>query len=147
MIKNNKGVTLVELLIVIVVMGIIAAFAIPAVGTIIENTNKDAILADAIAIENGAKLYCASTQCTSAESLTWTEIGPFISGVTINNTGGYDFSSTPALAAVPTYDVAVVSRTVTGGDWTVTIEGFNNTGYDFTGVAHSADRTAVTVAD
>ena len=43
MIKNNKGVTLVELLIVIVVMGIIAAFAIPAVGTIITNTNKNKI--------------------------------------------------------------------------------------------------------
>ena len=44
--KNNKGVTLVELLIVIVVMGIIAAFAIPAVGTIIENTQKDSMLLD-----------------------------------------------------------------------------------------------------
>ena len=64
MIKNNKGVTLVELLIVIVVMGIIAAFAIPAVGTIISNTNDDAIVADAMAVENGARLYCASNQCS-----------------------------------------------------------------------------------
>ena len=35
---NNKGVTLVELLIVIVVMGIVAGFSIPAIGNLLENT-------------------------------------------------------------------------------------------------------------
>lgn len=37
---NNKAVTLVELLIVIVVMGIISAFSVISVGNIIENTNQ-----------------------------------------------------------------------------------------------------------
>ncbi|MBU1020017.1 MAG: prepilin-type N-terminal cleavage/methylation domain-containing protein [Firmicutes bacterium] len=83
MIKNNKGVTLIELLIVIVVMGIIAAFAIPAVGTIIDNTNKDAVIADALAVENAANLYCASTQCDSDVALTWAQVGPFVSGLDI----------------------------------------------------------------
>lgn len=59
--RNNKGVTLVELLVVIVVMGIIAGFAIPAVGGIISNANKDAVLNDAIQIENAARLYCSTT--------------------------------------------------------------------------------------
>ncbi len=36
---SNKGVTLVELLIVIVVMGIVSAFGIVAVGDIIKNTS------------------------------------------------------------------------------------------------------------
>ena len=69
--KNNKGVTLVELLIVIVVMGIIAAFAIPSVGKIIENTNKDAIRADALAIHSATQLYCAQNMCDEGQSLTY----------------------------------------------------------------------------
>lgn len=39
---NSKGVTLIELLIVIVVMGIIAAFAIPAYGNIINDASEKA---------------------------------------------------------------------------------------------------------
>lgn len=38
---NNKGVTVVELLIVIVVLGIISAFAVVSVGAIIENTKQN----------------------------------------------------------------------------------------------------------
>ena len=37
---NNRGMTLVELLIVIVVMGIIAAFTVVSVGNIIQNTTE-----------------------------------------------------------------------------------------------------------
>ena len=56
--KNNKGITLVELLIVIVILGIIAAVSIPAVGGIVENAQKDAILADALNLRSQANLYC-----------------------------------------------------------------------------------------
>lgn len=79
--KNNKGVTLVELLIVIVVMGIISAFAIPAVGTIIENTQKDAVYADALAVESAAKLYCSQTTCDSDQTLTEAQLTPYVEGL------------------------------------------------------------------
>lgn len=106
--KNNKGVTLVELLIVIVVMGIIAAFAIPAVGTIIENTQKDSILADALAVENAAKLYCAASTCTDDQQLTWTQLSPYVEGIDetyykLDNAGG-------------------VVATKTANGWTVDLE-------------------------
>ena len=39
--KNEKGLTLVELLAVIVILGIIAAIAIPSIGNIIENTRVE----------------------------------------------------------------------------------------------------------
>ncbi|MBB6455057.1 type IV pilus assembly protein PilA [Salirhabdus euzebyi] len=55
--KNEKGLTLIELLAVIVILGIIAAIAIPAIGNIIQNSKEDGVKSDAIAILEGAKLY------------------------------------------------------------------------------------------
>lgn len=107
---NNKGVTLIELLIVIVVLGIISAFAIPAVGTIIENTNKDAILADAIAIENAAKLYCASHTCAADETLHWGELEAYVSSFADDYYEDTDTGDTVALASL------------VSGDWQVTLE-------------------------
>jgi len=60
MFKNEKGVTLVELLIVIVILGIIAAISVPAVGNIVSNANKDALLADATNLQQQVNLYCTS---------------------------------------------------------------------------------------
>ena len=108
---NNKGVTLIELLIVIVVLGIISAFAIPAVGTIIENTEKDAILADAIAIENAAKLYCAQTTCTSTQTLGWDgQLEDYVQSFDDTYYEHTDPTDTTTLA------------TLSNGDWTVTLE-------------------------
>ncbi len=72
--KNNQGVTLVELLIVIVILGIIAAIAVPAVGNIVENAERDAVIGDATAIRDGAQLYCASNaqpdECSDQDNAT-----------------------------------------------------------------------------
>lgn len=67
---NNKGVTLIELLIVIVVIGIIATFAVPAVGDIITNSEKDAVLQDARALADQARLLCGQGKCSTAQEGT-----------------------------------------------------------------------------
>src|SRR5690606_30349201 len=54
--KNQKGLTLIELLAVIVILGIIAAIAIPSIGSLIDNTKKDAHIANAQQMINAAKL-------------------------------------------------------------------------------------------
>ncbi|PAE21718.1 hypothetical protein CHH80_04660 [Bacillus sp. 7504-2] len=60
-VNNQRGLTLVELLAVIVILGIIAAIAIPSIGKIIENTKIDSVKADAIQIINSAKIYYSET--------------------------------------------------------------------------------------
>ncbi|MGM0853315.1 MAG: type IV pilin protein [Bacillota bacterium] len=60
MLKNERGLTLVELLAVIVILGIIAAIAVPSIGNIIEKSRADAVKAEGIQALNAAKLYVAS---------------------------------------------------------------------------------------
>lgn len=60
MVKNQKGLTLVELLAVIVILGIIAVIVVPAIGNIIENSEKDAAIANAVQVINSAKLAVTS---------------------------------------------------------------------------------------
>ena len=55
--KNEKGLTLIELLAVIVILAIISAIAVPAIGNIIENTRYNAAKADAVNVLNAANLY------------------------------------------------------------------------------------------
>ena len=57
MLKNQKGLTLIELLAVIVILAIVAAIAVPAIGNIIENSRYNAAKADAINVLNAANLY------------------------------------------------------------------------------------------
>ena len=56
-IKNEKGLTLIELLAVIVILAVIAAIAIPAIGNIIANSKYNAVKSDALNIINAAQLH------------------------------------------------------------------------------------------
>ncbi|MCA1038942.1 prepilin-type N-terminal cleavage/methylation domain-containing protein [Bacillus infantis] len=67
--KNEKGLTLIELLAVIVILGIIAAIAIPSIGKIIENSKISAVKADAIQILNAAKIRYAENSSDKEISL------------------------------------------------------------------------------
>ncbi|WP_099352108.1 prepilin-type N-terminal cleavage/methylation domain-containing protein [Fredinandcohnia onubensis] len=58
--KNQKGLTLIELLAVIVILGIIAAIAVPAIGNVINNTKLDAVKADALQVLESSNLALAS---------------------------------------------------------------------------------------
>lgn len=55
--NNEKGLTLVELLAVIVILGIIAAIAIPSIGNIIDNSRIKAVKADAQNALSAANMY------------------------------------------------------------------------------------------
>jgi len=74
--KEQKGLTLIELLAVIVILAIIAAIAIPAIGNIIDNSRVGAAKADVLNAVAASELYLADNpneDTVTLENLLGTE--------------------------------------------------------------------------
>ncbi len=82
------------------------------------NTARDAVLADALAIENAAKLYCSQTTCSSDEELTWTQLENYVEGLDETD---YDFTNNMGIIA-----------TKENGRWTVDLERSGTGDWEFT---------------
>ncbi len=76
--KNDKGLTLVELLAVIVILGIIAAIAVPSIGNIIEKSRADAVKSEGIQVLNAAKLFVASEGAPTDNTIDATDIASYM---------------------------------------------------------------------
>ncbi|QHZ58366.1 competence type IV pilus major pilin ComGC [Brevibacillus sp. NSP2.1] len=66
MLKNERGFTLIELLAVIVILGIIAAIAVPSIGNIIDNSRKDSHIANARMIVDATRMYLVNNSSASS---------------------------------------------------------------------------------
>lgn len=108
--RNQKGLTLIELLAVLVIVGIIAAIAIPAIGGTIEKSKTKADTASEKMIEEAALRYFLDQETEPPTGTTVTQ--------TALVTGGY-------LNKEVTFNDKV-ARTITGtkttSGWTVKVE-------------------------
>ncbi|MGA4718558.1 type II secretion system protein [Fictibacillus nanhaiensis] len=77
--KNEKGLTLIELLVVIVILGIIAAIAVVSIGGIVGKTRDKAAVTEAVQIINAAKL----AQSEDSKKVSWTpaELETYVSNL------------------------------------------------------------------
>ena len=84
-------------------------------GEIGVNAEKDSVLADALAIENAAKLYCSQTTCASDQELTWTELEPYTMGI---DNEYFDFTNNSGVLATKEANGWTVDMEADGtGEW------------------------------
>ena len=116
--KDERGLTLVELLVVVVILGIIAAIAVVAIGGIIENSRKDAMVADARQMISSAKLYTASNPVSAATTMNFvgTTTGSDVDGTQYVDSLKDPFNSNNA------YTTGKVIITPAGGKYTYTVQ-------------------------
>ncbi|WP_396129496.1 prepilin-type N-terminal cleavage/methylation domain-containing protein [Exiguobacterium mexicanum] len=127
--KDERGLTLVELLVVVVILGIIAAIAVVAIGGIIENSKKDAMVADAKQMVSAAKLYTASNPVSAETTMKFAG-----STGTVDGTQYVDNLKNP-FADNSTYTTAYVTiKPATSGKYTYAV---NVVGSKFTLAADS----------
>lgn len=67
--KNRKGFTLVELMVVVVIIGILSAIAVPVYSTVTNNANKKAVEANLRTIDGAIMMYQASKNSMTAPTL------------------------------------------------------------------------------
>lgn len=88
--KNEKGLTLIELLAVIVILAIVAAIAVPSIGNIINNSRDKAVFADASTILSAAKLAMTDGACNKTSGDTaglvcdQTELKSYVEGIKLD---------------------------------------------------------------
>ncbi|MEQ6047586.1 prepilin-type N-terminal cleavage/methylation domain-containing protein [Lysinibacillus capsici] len=120
LLKNEKGLTLVELLAVIVILAIIAAIAVPAIGNIINKSKDRAILAEASNILAGAKIAYIDGACDNNGTCGATALQPFVDGVDLTGTS-VTFASNKWTITYPNLDkmktnLKTESTTITEAD-------------------------------
>ncbi|WP_214890101.1 prepilin-type N-terminal cleavage/methylation domain-containing protein [Exiguobacterium sp. s142] len=139
--KDERGLTLVELLVVVVILGIIAAIAVVAIGGIIENSRKDAMVSDSKQMVNAAKLYVASNPVSATTKLNFKGAADG----TIDASSYIDSMKDPYGDSV--YDAAVVTVAVSGSNYTysVFLDGVKTIGTDVAPIPESGlKRTVIT---
>ena len=107
---NQKGFTIVELLIVMAILAVLAAIAIPKYNGVLKQSKIDSNAANITIIKQAAELYCDANRqaLTDIDDLVPTYLKA-VPKHPVNNT-------TPGYTATATYDAATGEVVVTVGE-------------------------------
>lgn len=142
---NKKGVTLVELIIVIVIIGIISAFAVPAVGRYLENAQKSAVLRDAQEFRGAANSYCIETSCPDGTVYSFGAVDGIDTEIDITNQNLIDnFDTSKYDVMTATYDSATNSWEI---DLDVTTITNASSAYEYVSATDPINATVADVQD
>jgi type IV pilus assembly protein PilA len=114
--KNQKGMTLIELLAVVVVLGVIAAIAVPAIGSTVTNSKTKADAQTVLLIYAAAERYANDNNPTGAATGTPTPAplsGDVITVTTLAN--GYLQAAPVRASTGVAYISCVVTYSATSG--------------------------------
>ncbi|WP_252502826.1 prepilin-type N-terminal cleavage/methylation domain-containing protein [Sporosarcina sp. Marseille-Q4943] len=127
--KNEKGLTLVELLAVIVILGIIAAIAVPAIGGIIENSRVKAIKADALNALSAADLYFIDKEIKEDDKPS-VKVSELVSSGYLDNAGAFETDEDAAVTISATDSKTIKAFSGSGTNSSVSLEFTNATKED-----------------
>lgn len=113
MLKNKKGFTLVELMIVVVIMGILVAVAIPIYGAVTDNAEKKTCADNRRTIQSMVTTY-QMTGGTGGSQIPWATIEG--EDLTQDNAflAMFEGGTLPACPAGGTYDISITTNATTG---------------------------------
>ena len=139
--KEQKGMTLIELLAVIVILAIIAAIAIPAIGGIIENSRVGAIKSDAQNIMSAGELYFIDEEPDSTGTLS-VNLKELEDGGFIEDSGSFEDAADKTKVTVNKVGSAATTFSGTGSTGGIQVV-FNKATRDAIATYSNSERTAI----
>nr|MBI1231034.1 prepilin-type N-terminal cleavage/methylation domain-containing protein [Cytophagales bacterium] len=100
--KNNNGFTLVEIMIVVAIIGLLAAIAVPNFVRARETAQKNAIINNLRVIESAKQQWALEKKKASADTPVATDLTPYLKG-----------NNMPTAVAGETYNINAVNTEAT----------------------------------
>lgn len=115
--KNQKGFTLIELVIVVAIIGILAAIVIPNYNNSLRASRRAEAQADILKIQLGLEKWRAnnSTYSSNLADAGFTDNNDYY-GYAISNTGGSTYTITATAAGSQTADTGCTSLSINQSD-------------------------------